>query len=305
MKQLLIIITTFSLLIACGFSNKSSIENSKDTKADGFNDYWYQGKAELTSYKLEQARYGEIHDGTAVLVFVTEDFSKKKQVKLDYPSRAGDDAVKVLKLNATRKFNTGIYPYSTMESVFTPVERTKSPKTIKVTASSQEWCGHSFSQLNLSKDSYKAQLNSYFESEGDQEENIPAVLLENELWNLVRINPELLPQGEITILPSLIFQRLKHVELKAIKATAKTIKEGSNSVFILNYPSINRELRITFTTEFPHQINGWEDSYKSGWGASAKILKTKATKMKSILSPYWSKNSVADSYLREELGLDK
>ena len=77
-----------------------------------FKDYWYQGKAELTSYDLEQARYRDIHQGDAVLIFVTEDFSKKKQVKLDYPSKNPKDAVPILKLNSTRKFNTGIYPYS-------------------------------------------------------------------------------------------------------------------------------------------------------------------------------------------------
>jgi len=46
--------------------------------AEEFGAYWYQGKAELTSYTLEQARYGEVHPGEAVLVFVTEDFSKSK-----------------------------------------------------------------------------------------------------------------------------------------------------------------------------------------------------------------------------------
>ena len=86
-----------------------------------FNSYWYQGKAELTSYNLEQARYGEMREGQAVLIFVTEDFSKSKQVKLDNPGAAGDDAEKVLKLNMTKKFDTGLYPYSMMSSVFTPV----------------------------------------------------------------------------------------------------------------------------------------------------------------------------------------
>ena len=39
-----------------------------------FKGYWYAGKAEVSSYKLEQARYGEIREGNAVLVYVTEDF---------------------------------------------------------------------------------------------------------------------------------------------------------------------------------------------------------------------------------------
>ena len=34
-----------------------------------FNAYWYAGKAEITSYSLQQARYGELRDGHAVLIF--------------------------------------------------------------------------------------------------------------------------------------------------------------------------------------------------------------------------------------------
>ena len=52
-----------------------------------------------------------------VLIFVTEDFSASKQVKLDRPEKVPSDAVKVLKLNATRKFNTGIYPYSILSII--------------------------------------------------------------------------------------------------------------------------------------------------------------------------------------------
>jgi len=131
-----------------------------------FNDYWYQGQAEISSYQLEQARYGEMRSGHAVLVFVTEDFSAKKQVKLDRPQENAADAVKVMKLNLTKKFNTGVYPYSMMQSVFTPVNRKQSPHSLKVTTSSQEWCGHTFQELNLEKNNYLSTLSSYFESEG-------------------------------------------------------------------------------------------------------------------------------------------
>ena len=37
-----------------------------------FQDYWYNHGAEISRYSLKQMRYGEIHDGDAVLVFVTE-----------------------------------------------------------------------------------------------------------------------------------------------------------------------------------------------------------------------------------------
>jgi hypothetical protein len=60
--------------------------------------YWFQGKAEISSFDLEQYRYGEMRAGEAVLIFVTEDFSRKKQVKLDNPEEAGKDKITVLKM---------------------------------------------------------------------------------------------------------------------------------------------------------------------------------------------------------------
>ena len=115
------------LVAACDSGVKSEI-----VTVDPFNEYWYSGKAEITSYKLEQARYGEVHDGHAVLVFVTEDFSKSKQVKLDDPVNNKDDEQKVLKLNYVKKFNTGIYDYSIMESIFTPVDIVNFPHSVKI-----------------------------------------------------------------------------------------------------------------------------------------------------------------------------
>ena len=49
-----------------------------------FADYWHQGVAELTRYRLRQARYGEVYDGEAVLIFVTEPFLPDAQVKHEH-----------------------------------------------------------------------------------------------------------------------------------------------------------------------------------------------------------------------------
>ena len=110
--RFLIVIVLF-LMIAPFYSSESEVHANSSTTVDSkeFKDYWYDGKAEITSYKLEQARYGELHEGYAVLVFVAEDFSKSKQVKLDDPQNAKGDDVKVLKLNRIKKFDTGIYRY--------------------------------------------------------------------------------------------------------------------------------------------------------------------------------------------------
>lgn len=265
-----------------------------------FNDYWYAGDAELTSYSLQQARYGQIHEGHAVLVFVTEPFSASKQVKLDYPGRAGADKVSVLKLNFTKKFITGIYPYSMMSSVFTPVSYDKYPHTLKVSTSSQEWCGHTFMQLNLQKNHYALTGLSYFESEGDVNEQLDKVYLEDELWTKIRINPATLPTGAFKIVPGTFHLRLQHMEAGSKKAEA-SLEELDNSVFSkgrhfrygLKYD--DRSLDIYFEQQFPFQILGWEETTRG--------LTTTAIKKESLKSPYWQKKSNADRALRKQLGL--
>ena len=56
--------------------NQAQVNHSLNPK---FGDYWYQGKAELASYDLNQSRYGEIRNGHAVLIFLTEDFSNYRR----------------------------------------------------------------------------------------------------------------------------------------------------------------------------------------------------------------------------------
>ena len=266
-------------------------------------DYWYQGKAEITSYQLEQARYGATHTGDAVLVFVTEPFSKSKQVKLDNPSAANDDAVSVLKMNFTKKFVTGIYPYSIMQSVFTPVEYGRYSNTLKVTTSSQEWCGHTFLQLNLQPDSYRYRGYSYFESEGDVDKKIDRVLLEDELWNMLRFNPDDLPTGEVQLIPNTVYARLAHQPVQGETALLKkeSSENASTAQFIVDYQSIDRRLSITYQKDFPYQITGWKESYATYNGKQAV---TTATKKKTLFTPYWTQNNPADTVLRKELMLD-
>ena len=102
-------------------SEEVAMEASSPIKplSEEFKKYWYAGNAEITSYKLEQARYGELREGTSVLIYVTEPFLPEVQVKAD---RSNSTNIPVLKLNATKKYLTGIYPYSIMSSTFYPVD---------------------------------------------------------------------------------------------------------------------------------------------------------------------------------------
>lgn len=289
----------FSLLaiVAC-----SSNLNSDQQQKVSLDDYWFQGKAELTSYSLQQARYGEIHEGEAVLIFVTEDFSKKKNVKLDNPSKNPDDRLPVLKMNMSRKFWTGLYPYSMMLSTFTPYEQPQNGVT-KLTATSQEWCGHTFTQLEKKSNKYTVELYSYFESEGDQRLSLDKVVLEDEIWNMIRITPELLPTGDFEIIPGMLFQRLRHIPIKQTKAQASLSQHDSLSTYRISIPEFDRTISINFMQEAPHEIIGWEEEYVSGFGSEAKTMTTKAVMKKRIITDYWTKNSIADSTFRKQLDL--
>ena len=280
-------------------ANTKLIENSEIKKeaqhlSEAFKNYWYSGEAEITSYKLEQARYGEIRQGKAVLIFVTEDFLPNIQVKAD---QQHPENISVLKLNATKNFNTGIYPYSVMQSTFYPVANNQ--HALKISSSIQEWCGHVYTQLNNRND-FEISSYSYFQEEADKSFNINKAILENEIWTQLRLNPKLLPIGNLKIIPSFEYIRFSHITFKAYNATAKL----SNNQYTISYPELNRTLTITFNPEFPYNIFAWEETFKSGFGSNAKLLTTKATKLVSIKSPYWNKNKNKDEVLRKTLQLN-
>lgn len=299
------VFVSLSLFLAfCSFGYPSDKTSNTDHKT--FGDYWYQGKAEITSYEMEQARYGEIRKGHAVLIFVTEDFSKSKQVKLDNPQKDPEDAVKILKLNFVRKFITGIYPYSIMTSVFTPVELSSHPNTLKLSFSSQEWCGNVHTQANHKKNRYEFNSYSYFESEGDAKFELEDAILEDELWTRIRISPDRLPVGNIKIIPSLLSSRLKHFELKVENAFAEKVvidKKRDLVSYRVNYKNLDRKIQINFINRFPYEIVEWSEEYKSGFGTNPKLLKTKGVKSKTLIIDYWNKNDIEDEDLRKVLGI--
>ena len=292
-----------SILIIFSCKQKAALPSEE------FKKIWYAGKAELSSFALQQARYGEVRNGEAVLIFVTEDFSTDKLVKLDEPDKT-NDKVRVLKMNMTKKFVTGIYPYSMMLSVFTPVSKNGNEKTVKADCSSQEWCGHTFSQLKLSGNNYHWQLHSYFEKEGEQDKKIDDVLLEDELWNHIRINPSTLPQGKFSLLPGLLWQRLSHSEMQKdeavltlSKADTFFIKDNAAQLYTIHYPAAQRMLQIYFQANFPHQILAWQETYPDGFGNNKKMLTTKAVRKKAIWLDYWKHNAVVDSSYLDSLQL--
>src|SRR5690606_8447552 len=248
----------FSLGILLTVLGSCGPDRRKGDDYEQFGSYWFQGTAEISSFDLVQYRYGEPRKGEAVLIFVTEDFSKKKQVKLDDYEAAGEDAVKVIKLNKTKDFLTGIYPYHMMLSVFTPVFNAEN--ALKLTASTQEWCGQAFTQFNNVGPHYKGQVFSYFETEGDKSFNLKAVP-EDDLWNLIRIHPSQIPLGEVSLIQSLMSQRLTHRPFEVEEAEISLMDSGQNIQELrVAYVHGRRILKIHFYNFFPYEITGWEET---------------------------------------------
>lgn len=275
----------------------ASDKRSKKTLSEDFKKYWYAGEAEITSYTLEQARYGEMREGKAVLVYVTEPFLAEEQVKADgtHPNN-----IPVLKLNYTKNYLTGIYPYAVMGSSFYPVHDNQ--HAIKISLSVQEWCGHVYTQIN-NKDKFEITSHSYFENEADQKFTLEKTILENELWNKIRIEPKSLPVGSLQVIPSLEYIRLAHKKLKDYTVTATLDNIGAISVYTLRYPELDRTLAISFSSEFPYEIESWEETFVDGFGSKAQKLTTTGKKIRTIKSAYWEKNSNGDVFLRDSLSL--
>ena len=260
--------------------------------------YWYAGDAEITSYKLSQARYGEIHEGQAVMIFVTEPFSEQKMAKADNPS---DINTPILKLNFTKKFYTGIYPYSMMTSTFFPF--TNSLHSLKISSSSQEWCGHTYMELQ-NKGKFEIDIKSYFENESGKQ-SIAKNLLEDDLWSKIRLDPDHLPEGTAMLIPSFFHLRLGHEKTEALECTlTKGILNNEISTYKVKYREVDRTITIRYQTAFPHKILGWEETSYSGFGSGRKKLTTTAELQKSIKTDYWTKNSVKDGVLKADLELN-
>ncbi|MBK9981211.1 MAG: septum formation inhibitor Maf [Saprospiraceae bacterium] len=258
--------------------------------------YWEQGKGELSSYTLDQSRYNVQHEGSVVLVFATEEMSNTKQVRLDDPKRNSGDAVKVLKLNTNKEFVTGLNKYSMMSSVFTPLDYNEHARSFKLSTSCQDWDGQSYTQLNWKGNRYEVKQMSYEESEDDKSFSLVSTWLEDEIWTKIRVAPNTLPIGNVTMIPSVMYSHLSLQPIKAYDAVASIKSDSAEYTYSIQYPEIKRAIDINFQKSFPYKIIGWKETSGNNEVTTARISNT-------IISDYWLHNQPQDSVLRDELHL--
>ena len=124
-------------------------------------------------------------------------------------------------------------------------------------------------------------------------------ILENDLWNLLRINPKKLPTGNFNSIPSFEFLALNHQKIAAYQANASLKEEGDFITYSIYYPSLKRELTIKATKKFPFTIENWKETFTK----NGKENTSEATKIKTIQTAYWNKKRVTDTKERTLLGL--
>lgn len=296
------------LLLLCGNANaqNASLLRSEDfaKSATDFGAYWYRGLAELNRYELSQLRYGELHPGESVLIFVTEDFLKTKQVKHEFGPK--DDATSTLKSHHHRRFWTGVYPYNIHTTAFVPVDR-RLP-SLKIAFTSTEWCGVVYTQFNHRGAHIDVTNHSYFQAEGDQRFELPAREMEDALWSRARINPATLPTGSFELVPSIHYLRLLHKPIQVEKVTGSWKRAQTASflktptdVYELNYPGLQRSLRLFIEPSFPYRIQAFEESYIPL--GQRTVMTTRGILKTSVMLDYWARHNLSDGVLRQKIGL--
>ena len=263
---------------------------------------WGDGKAELSGYAVTTSRYGAPREGKVALIYVTEPMDRRNWIKDDAGDVPASERVNVLKLNNVLKFQTGIYPYSVMTSVFASVDGPAGERfsPVKIAMTVQEWCGSVYQRVMPADGQFVGESRSYFHSEGDSETTVKVstgTLYEDALLIQLRELDGPFAGGNDwagSIVPSLWSARKRHAPLVAMPATIKREDAKRNGAPVTRFTVTYGSVITTYDVEkaAPRRVLGW----KSKDGEEGTILKT--TRL-----PYWKLNQPGDEKYLKELGL--
>lgn len=279
--------------------------------SDAFWQLWSDGQAECCGYDLVYPRYGQKRKGTAVTIFVKEDFSNSARVKADPGRHPDSDTFPVMKLNLIQDFHTGVYDYNMMTSSFVALESKaghNAGQPSKVSLTSQEWCGHVYHHVLFDKDAVRSVSHSYFDGEADSQSKLkrgPKTLSEDALFHWARgmAAPSLKP-GEsctATVLRSLEHVRLAHKELAFETATLSRSK-AQQSIKVpagsFKVETLTCAFKSGLTWTFYVEASGARRLIRWTSSAGHDAQMVGATRMK-----YWSLNAEGGQKWLEKIGL--
>jgi hypothetical protein len=277
-----------------------------------FMQYWKSGLAELTSYDVKVERYGEMRKAQGVMVFVYEEINADTRIKVESAKTPPAKRIPVLKLNNVLKFNTGVYDYSIMTSVFAGLTAPGSLRPFppqKISFTSQEWCGNVFQQILPRPQGLVSEIHSYFESEGDASVTLPypkgangvpaAIYYEDEMPILVReldgaVWPLATPR-KLNLVPGLWERRKRHAPLAFTEGVLTKVgpeKLGDKEAVKWTLESLGTTTTYHVAATAPRHLLAWEN----GKGEKGVLIA-------SVRSTYWERNHNIDAPLRKKLGL--
>ena len=269
-----------------------------------FWNHWSDGKAEVNAYAVTQKRYNEVRSGTVFLIYVTEPFSRGRQVKVDYYDPKNPDHTIALKLNIVEKFQTGIYDYRLMTSHFFDAANALTP--LKSVFSSQEWCGAAYEQINWLPEAPRISVRSYFEGESLDTTLPKDSRLVDSLFVYGRGLMQGGPNQNVGFtgrwIESAKQRRLIHRTAQQYKAnpTFGQVKQvstgvGQHQARALEFKRASgARCQIDVEVEKPYRVLGWSCS-------DGEI----ATLTGSLRTDYWSKTKENDAQLLKKLGVSK
>jgi hypothetical protein len=272
---------------------------------------WGDGMAEMNGYDLTYPRYGQLRKGVAVAVFVTETFSKSARVKSDPGRHSPADEFPVMKLNLVRDYQTGVYDYNDMVSVFgalSEVDGRPYGLPTKVSFTCQEWCGHVYSHVLFGRERAWHVSHSYFDGEADSARDIPFqghASSEDALWLWARgIGAPLHRKPvKVPMLLSLETARTRHATLQVVPVELNTetgsqtlrVPAGQWEVEVRTAKLSDGVVRRYFVEKAaPHRLIKWEATT----GERAELLGSSRMK-------YWEMNREGGEQALQQMGLSR
>ncbi len=266
-----------AMALAIPATPAASLSQTHAPAGSTFEAHWQDGKAELDGYRYTVIRYGQERSGQAVMVFVTEPMSESKHVKVDDPRRNPADTFEALKLNFVRDFQTGIYDYNTMVSVFV---RSRDFSPVKLVLSAMEWCGSVYDEMIFERRRITDVLDSYFEGESGNRtlEQRPGGVVEDALFIQLRSlrGGDYLAAGSrrtVPFLASPFYRRLGHRAGGWSTADIERLTRGERvrvpagsfdcDVYAVR-PADGRQGRFWIERAYPHRVIRWS------WAPPAK-----------------------------------
>ncbi len=288
------------LVLVCSCAPAHSAPVGPSQAPAGFWDTWGDGQGELTGYQLAQPRYGELRQGTVVLVVVTETLDSDELVKSDQ-----NQGTAVLKLNEARDFRTGLYDYNGMLTAWLPLDGS-GPRGLPVRArfSLQEWCGHAFEDLRVlgGGTSMRSTVDSYFQGESGAHtlDLASGALVADVMPVLVRdLTGELVAPGtsrSVAWVPGSLERRLLHRALAAVPATlsrtAETTLMDGTLGHITSVETAGGTWAWHVASDSAHSLVGWT-------GPDGE----RAVRTGTVRRAYWQDHGEGAEVLRKDLGI--